>query len=290
MRLASVHTYPIKGGYRLDHDAARVQPWGLAGDRRWMIVDDDRVGVTQRDISALVALRPEPRTGGIVLRAAGRPALDLPEPTNGEPVAVRVFGNQPAVPARSAGPAAADWLTALLNHRVRLVWLGDPTKRVIPDSTFAEPDDPVSFADSFPVLLANLASLDALNGWLLDSGNPEGPLPMTRFRPNLVIDGAEPWAEDNWSGRRLRIGAVSFRAAGPCGRCVVTTVDQQTGESGHEPLRVLAKHRNIDRQLCFGLFLVPDVACLTDGASAAHPGPEARPGWIAVDDPIELLA
>ncbi|MGX7670371.1 MOSC domain-containing protein [Plantactinospora sp. DSM 117369] len=277
MRLVSLHTYPVKGCYRLDLDAARVEPWGLAGDRRWMIVDDDGIGVTQRQATGLVAIRPELRPGGLVLRAAGRPALEVTEPTDGEPVAVRVFSNMPAAPARRAEPAADDWLSRLLDRKVRLVWLGDPTVRPIPDTALADPADRVSFADGYPLLLANRASLDALNESLVESGNVEAPLPMTRFRPNVVVGGADPWAEDGWTGRRLRIGPVTFRVAKPCGRCLVTTTDQETGVRGREPLRTLAKYRRINQQLVFGQNLVP------------VSGPAGSNGTLSVGDPVRLL-
>jgi len=277
MRLAAIHTYPVKGCYRRDLDAARVEPWGLAGDRRWMIVDDEGVGITQRQLPALVAVRPEPRPGGLLLRAAGSEPHEVAEPTDGEPVRVRVFAHQPGAPARAADPATNDWLSHVLDRRVRLVWLGDPTGRPIPDVHGVEPDDRVSFADGYPLLLANQASLDALNEWLLQAGSPEGPLPMTRFRPNLVIGGAAPWAEDDWLNRRLRIGPVLFRVAKPCGRCLVTTTDQETGARGHEPLRTLARYRNRNRQLVFGQNLVPL-------RGAAGSGDTVRVG-----DPVELL-
>ncbi|GAA3778661.1 MOSC domain-containing protein [Plantactinospora mayteni] len=276
MRLVSLHTYPVKGCYRLDLDAARVEPWGLAGDRRWMIVGDDGVGVTQRQVAGLVAIRPELRPGGLLLRAAGWPALEVTEPTDGEPIVVRVFSNLPAAPARRADPAADDWLSRLLDRKVRLVWLGDPTVRPIPDTDLVDPADRVSFADGYPLLLANRASLDALNSSLLESGEIE-PLPMTRFRPNVVVGGAGLWAEDDWTGRRLRIGPVTFRVAKPCGRCLVTTTDQETGVRGREPLRTLAKYRRINRQLVFGQNLVPVI------------DPTAPAGTLAVGDPVELL-
>src|SRR5690606_24730512 len=126
------------------------------------------------------------------------------------------------------------------------------------DEHYGEPGDRVSFADAYPVLLANAASLEALNGWLAEEGSPEGALPMARFRPNIVISGAAPGAEAGWLGRRRRIGGVTFRAVKPCDRCVVTTTDQETGERGHEPLRTLGKRRNIDQKLLFGTNLIPD--------------------------------
>jgi uncharacterized protein YcbX len=271
VRLTSIHTYPVKGCHRLDHDGARVQPWGLAGDRRWMVVDADGVGVTQREATNLVTLRATTREGGLVLRAPGHPDLDVTEPATADPVAVRVFGNRLPVDALPAGPAADAWLGALLDRPARLVWLGRPARHVRPGERDHDTGDQVSFADEYPLLLAGTASLDALNDWLAGAGEP--PVPMTRFRPNLVVENAPAWAEDDWAGRPLRIGSAWFRAAGPCDRCVVTTTDQETGVRGKEPLRTLARHRNIGRKLLFGLHLVPD-----------------GPGRVAVGDPVVVGA
>jgi uncharacterized protein YcbX len=291
MLLASIHTYPIKSCRGQDHACAPVRPWGLAGDRRWMIVDDDGVGVTQRETTALVRLRPAVRPGGLVLRATGRPDLDVPEPDGDRPVDVRVFNNRLRVPALPAGGAADQWLGELLDRKVRLVWLARPTRHQHVDGGRPDPGDQVSFADAYPLLLANAASLDALNGWLADSGSTEGPLPMTRFRPNLVIGGAEPWAEDDWADRRLRIGSAIFRVADGCDRCVVTTTDQETGRRGKEPLRVLAARRKFGRDLLFGLNLVP--AGPVDGGTPERSGTgdDAADdfGTIGVGDSVELL-
>ncbi|MFG1882862.1 MOSC domain-containing protein [Micromonospora sp. NPDC049102] len=256
MRLTSIHTYPVKGCHRLDHDDAFVQPWGLAGDRRWMVVDADGVGVTQRETTRLVGLRATVRPGGLVLRADGLPDLDVPEPAGGDPVPVRTFRSRTtSVPALPAGPAADAWVRALLDRPVRLVWLASPTRHLAAATREYDTGDQVSFADAYPLLLTSTASLDALNGWLADAG--EEPVPMTRFRPNLVVDGAPPWAEDGWAGRSLRVGDVRLRAAGPCDRCVVTTTDQETGVRAKEPLRTLGRYRNIRQKLLFGLNVVP---------------------------------
>ncbi|MGA4726368.1 MOSC domain-containing protein [Micromonospora taraxaci] len=265
MRLTSIHTYPVKGCHRLDHDGAFVQPWGLAGDRRWMVVDADGVGVTQRDTTRLVGLRATVHDGGLTLRADGQPDLDVPEPSGGEPVPARTFRSRTfPVPALAAGPAADDWLGALLGRPARLVWLARPTRHLAAGTREHDTGDQVTFADAYPLLLANTASLDALNDWLAEAG--EEPVPMTRFRPNLVVDGASPWAEDDWVGRSLRIGHLRFRAAGPCDRCVVTTTDQETGVRTKEPLRTLGRHRNVKQKLLFGLNLVPvDSGQLTVG-------------------------
>ncbi|MEV6598258.1 MOSC domain-containing protein [Actinoplanes sp. NPDC051346] len=245
MRITSLHTYPLKGCRRLDHDVAVIEPWGLAGDRRWMAVDADGVGITQREAPALALLRAVPRPGGLEVNGF---AVD--EPVDGPAAMVRVFSSKPPVAARLA-PAAAGFLSDHLERDVRLAWLADPTGRPIQRN--ADEDDRVSLADGFPILLTSEASLDALNGWL------DEPVPMTRFRPNLVLAGADAWAEDKWVGGRLRIGETTYRVAEPCSRCLVITIDQETAERGREPLRTLGQFRRRDGGLHFGVNLIPDL-------------------------------
>lgn len=271
MRITSLHTYPVKGCHRLDHDDARIETCGLAGDRRWLIIDADGIGVTQRGTATLVTLRAQPRPGGLVLSTTdgALPALDVAEPADGPGVDIRVFRSQPAVPARLAAAAAHAWLTRLLGTPVRLAWLADPTVRPV-DPAHAAPDDRVSFADGYPVLLANTASLAAVNDWLLEAGDE--PVPMTRFRPNIVIDGAAPWAEDGWIGRRLRLGDTVLRAAKACDRCVVTTIDQENGDTGRQPLRALGEYRRFPDGLMFGVHLIPEVV-----------------GAVRLGEPVHLL-
>jgi uncharacterized protein YcbX len=252
MRISSLHTYPVKGCHRLDHDEAVVEPWGLAADRRWMIVDADGVGITQRETSALTRLTARPRPGGLHLSAPGMPDIDVPEPADGPKIQVRIFRSKPPVPARIADTS---WVTEFLGRDTRLIWQADPTTRIV--SGFARPDDRVSLADGYPVLLASTASLDAVNDWLLEAG--DDPVPIHRFRPNLVVTGAPPWAEDDWIGHRLHIGDLTFRVAKACARCRVTTVDQETGETGRQPLHVLGRHRRIGDGLLFAVNLIPDL-------------------------------
>jgi hypothetical protein len=268
MRLVSIHTYPIKSGHRLDHDHAEVEPWGLAGDRRWVVVEPDGTPVTQREEPVMTQIQPLPRPGGLVVRTPGLPDLDVAEPARGEFVGACVWDDP--VPARSAGAEADSWFSKVIGFDVRLLWLDDPTRRAT-NPVHSRPDDRVSFADAYPLLATNTASLDTLNDWLAESGSDEWPLPMTRFRPNVVVSGAEPWAEDGWLGGRIRIGSVTFRAVKMCDRCVLTTVDPETGVKGKEPLRVLAKHRRINQKLMFGMNLIPDGT-----------------GTIAVGDPVAV--
>jgi uncharacterized protein YcbX len=249
MRISALHTYPVKGCHRLDHDAARVEHLGLAGDRRWMIVDPDGVGITQRQAPALTGLHVVPRPGGLLLNGH-----DVAEPVDGPKETLRVFSSKPPLTARLA-PDATAFLSTFLGRPARLAWLADTTAR--PIETHALPGDRVSFADGYPLLLTTTASLAAVNDWLLEAGDE--PVPMTRFRPNVVLTGAAPWAEDDWLGGRVRLGDVMFRAAKACSRCVVTTVDQETGEVGRQPLRALGLHRRYDNGLLFGINLIPDL-------------------------------
>ncbi len=256
MHVSAIAIYPIKGCYRVELDRAQVEPWGLAGDRRWLVVDPETgVAITQRELKHLFRIRPTPTERGLNLRAEGLPDLAVASPVVADLVDVVVF--RFTGPASLAGAEADNWLSLALQRKVRLVWLDDPTRRrVNPD--FGEDSDRVGFADGYPVGLANAASLDALNDLIAESGSLEGPLPMTRFRPNLVISGAPAWVEDEWTGRRIRIGEVTFRVAKPNDRCLVTTIDQESGDKGKEPLRTLGRYRNVDQDLLFATYLIPD--------------------------------
>jgi uncharacterized protein YcbX len=269
MRVTALSTYPVKGCHRIDHDVARVEPWGLAGDRRWILIDADGVGITQRDDARLTQLRVRTRPGGLVLSAPGLPDLDIDEPADGPKEFVRVFTSQAPAPARLA---ESEWSSAFLGRPARLAWQADPGGRNIGGD--AADGEPVSLADGYPMLLANEASLAALNDWLVEAG--EEPVPMTRFRPNLVVGGAAPWAEDDWSaaGARLRVGEVVLQAAAGCPRCLVTTIDQETGEKGKQPLRILGRHRRFADGLLFAINIVP-----APGAT----------GSLRVGDPVTVL-
>jgi uncharacterized protein YcbX len=251
--------------------AAVVEPWGLAGDRRWAVIDDTGKVLTQREEPRLATAAAEALPGGgIVLSAPGREPLEVAVPEPGVTTTVRIFGQK--VELVSAGPEARDWLSGHLGSDVLLAHLDDPAvRRPIDDPPYSTPGEMVSLADRYPLLLTTLASLDSLNSLIAQGdGAAEGPLPMNRFRPGVVVSGTAPWAEDDWD--RVAIGEVVFRVAKMCGRCVVTTTDQDTGARGREPLRTLARHRRFDGRLVFGQNLVP----LTTGT-------------IRVGDPVEVL-
>jgi uncharacterized protein len=248
MHLSTLHIFPIKSCAALSPSEAIVETRGLAHDRRWMIVDAQGKFLTGRQLPRLVLLRATPSSTGLRLAAPGQAELDVATPPLDAPRrAVTVWKD--GVDAVDAGDEAAAWLTRLLGRTVRLVHMDERALRPVrPD--FAQPGDVVSFADGFPLLAISQAALDALNARLAE------PLPMLRFRPNLVIAGATPHAEDGW--RRVRIGQIEFDAVKPCTRCVFTTVDIERGDfdpSG-EPLRTLKDYRRSPDGITFGMNLI----------------------------------
>jgi uncharacterized protein YcbX len=261
----ALFVYPVKSCRGIALDRADVEARGLRYDRRWMIVDGAGTFVTQRTEPRLTGIEVtvEERRERLVLATPGRRALHLPlAPREGESVRVRVWRDE--VVALHAGEKAARWVSAFLGAPASIVFMPDAVERPVrPD--FARAGDRVSFADAFPVLMTSTASLEDLNARL------ERPLPMNRFRPNVVVGGCAPWEEDEWTG--ARVGPVPLRLPKPCDRCVVTTTDQLTGERGVEPLRTLATFRRwTDGKVYFGVNGVPDA-----------------PGTIAVGDPVTGL-
>ncbi|MFJ9030389.1 MOSC domain-containing protein [Streptomyces sp. NPDC102274] len=284
--LHALRVHPVKSMAGCTPDSAVVEPWGLAGDRRWTLIDATGKAVTQRQQPRLALARAEPRPdGGIRLSAPGIDPLVIGVPRSDDTVVADIFGTKvesvlagpdtrDAVGADAAHAAHQDvhrTLSRYLGVEVRLVHLDDPAVRRPVDPIFARPGETVSFADGFPLLVTTTASLDALNSLIAQGDHPdEGPLPMERFRPNLVVAGASPWEEDDW--RRIAVGEVAFRVAKPCGRCVITTTDQRTGERGKEPLRTLGRYRRFGGQLIFGQNLVPEST-----------------GTLRVGDPVTVL-
>lgn len=254
--LKSVHIYPVKSCRRVDLDAAEVEPWGLAGDRRWMITDADGLMRTQRVVPRLALIRPRLAENGLLhLHAPGMPDLEVVPPVRNAGAAEANFTVWHfSGPAARAGDDVNAWLSTFIGEPSMLVHMDDTAVRPV-DPDYARAEDRVSFADGFPLLLASTSSLAALDGWIVATGGD--PVPMTRFRPNVVVEGAEPWAEESW--RRVRIGGQVFRVVKRCARCVMTTVDPERGTiAGQQPLKALRKHRREDKSVFFAVNLIPD--------------------------------
>lgn len=232
--LSALHIYPVKGLKGIDLAEARVMQRGLEHDRRFMVVDPDGEFFTQREHPKMATVWTEITAGELRLSAPDLDEVALPvEPADGEAMRVRVWRS--LCDAIAPSPEADRWLTDYLGTPCRLVYMPEDTKRAM-NPQYGGSDGPVSFADGYPFLVANEASLAELNSRLAVG------LPMNRFRPNLVVTGFGAWEEDGWGD--FRVGEIPFRVTKPCGRCQVTTTDQATGEvRGPEPLATLSTYR-----------------------------------------------
>ena len=249
MKLASIHIYPLKSARPVDLVASEVMPRGLPGDRRWMLVDEAGRFITARQVPRLAMVEALLEGDVLRLRAPGMTELAIPvQPASPDHLMVTVWKD--SVNAVVPSEAANAWFSEWLDKPVRLVQMTDDIHRHV-DPDYGRPGDEVSFADGFPLLLITTASLEDLNRRLAQ------PVPMQRFRPNLVIDGAEPYAEDTWP--RLRIGEVEFEGVKNCSRCVFTTIDPETGtkSADGEPLKTLGTYRLGDGGIYFGQNLIP---------------------------------
>lgn len=263
LRVTALYHYPLKSCRGIALAAAHVTPHGLEQDRRWMVVDGKGRFLSQRRFPAMALIEAEPLGAGLILRAPGMPELSVAEAA-GEPLAVRIWGHEGR--ARDAGEAAAAWLSGYLGQACRLVGPGAGFERPV-DPVYDRFDSRVLFSDGFPFLLISQASLDQLNALSAQ------PIPMDRFRPNIVVGGCPPHAEDGW--RTLQIGELVFHVVKPCSRCTIPTVDQMTGERSAEPTRTLSTYRRgEDGHIYFGQNLV-------------H---ETKAGMLRVGDPVMVLA
>lgn len=227
-----------------------VDGLGLLGDRRWMVVDaasgrfiTQRLVPSMGQVHALWADESQ-----LLLNAPGMPELRVAVPdADAELREVSIWRDSLLVP--DAGDAAAAWLSRLLGRDSRLVYVPQTHARQV-DMNYAEAGQQVAFADGFPLLLIGQASLDDL------SARVGRTLEMLRFRPNLVVAGGEPYAEDGW--RRIRIGELEFRVVKGCSRCIMTTLDPLTSERSEdrEPLTTLKRYRERDGEVYFGQNLI----------------------------------
>jgi len=266
LRLSALYRYPLKSGKGEVLQSAELDKLGLAGDRRWMLVDEASGRfLTQRAearMSQLSALWNA--DGGLTLAAAGQGSIDIALPAeSAELRGVTIWRDTLRVP--DAGDEAARWVSEFLGKPTRLVQMPLDRARTT-QSGFGNDDDQVAFADGYPLLLIGDASLQDLSGKVGRS------LEMLRFRPNLVIEGSAAYAEDGW--KRIRVGDIEFRVVKPCSRCIMTTVDPQTGErsADREPFATLQKLRATADGAMFGQNLVND-----------------RNGRLEVGMPVEIL-
>ncbi len=245
MNISSVNIYPIKSLKGISLDFSTVEKRGLRFDRRWMLTDKDGMFFTQREVPRMAVVSVAADESGLTVSADGIESLRIPaEPDTGEYQTVTIWQSEPLGIVYSG--IVNEWFSEVLGRKCQLVLMPEKTERHV-SSKFDTGDDIVSFADGYPLLLLGEASVAELNERLHDRyhGDEYGeklPLPMNRFRPNVVVQGSEPFEEDKWA--TIRIGEAMFRVVKPCARCVMTTVDQAKGEfDGKEPMKTLATFR-----------------------------------------------
>jgi uncharacterized protein len=270
--LTAIFTYPIKSCAPLSHSQIDLDSYGPLWDRHWMIVDEDGEFLTQREVPTMALIQPAFEESCLRLSAPGMPEMYLP----------LQFSQLSAAPARSVtvwkdSCEAADedeeiatWLSAYLHLKVRLVRIGSDFRRPVDDRYAPQPAE-TRFTDGFPLLVVSEASLDDLNSRLVERGAE--PVPMGRFRPNLVVTGCAAFAEDTW--RTIQIGSVTLDIVKPCARCVMTTVDPKTGTipDAAEPLATLNTFRKRNGKVMFA-------------QNAIH----RAPGALAVGAQVNVIA
>jgi uncharacterized protein len=274
--VSSLFVYPIKSCRGIACAELKFGTRGILHDREWMIVDPKGRFITLRDNALMAQIQPQLDTAGeLVLTAPGVDSLQVPSreaATARRPVRVWGFEGE----AIDLGEQCSAWVTRVLGERCRLVRFADDVHRFV-SQKYTSLQAQVSFADGYPVLLTSLESLAELNRRL------EEPLPMYRFRPNIVVRNGQPFEEDTWA--QLQVGELSLSLVKPCDRCVATTVDQDTLRRGPEPLRTLARFRRAKHGVLFGQNAVhhgPGIMTVGDElvVTATKPAPEMLAGPV----------
>jgi len=271
LHVSELAIYPVKSLAQVRINESRVDDFGLHNDRRWMVVDQQGRFITQRQQSRMCLIQVTflvPSTAdkqssatAIQLSAPGMPSITVEIPISKKFELVTVWNDQ--CNAIDCGSDVANWLSEFLSVTCKLVYFSEDEIRQV-DQTFAQPNDRTAFSDGFPILLLSQASLDDLNSRLVDA------IPMKRFRPNIVVSGCDAFEEDNW--KLIRIGELFLRIVKPCSRCVIPSINTDTGERNKEPTKTLLQFRQRDNKIYFGQNVI------TNG-----------PGFLSVGDEIEII-
>jgi uncharacterized protein YcbX len=253
MFLSEINIYPIKslGGSSLK--TSKVEERGLQFDRRWLLIDEKNNFLTQRDFPKMATVNVEVLKNGLGLSENGNEMIVSFKPNINETASVKIWSSR--CRAKVYEKETNDWFSNVLQTECKLVVMPEETRRKVNYFYAVHKEDTVSFADAYPFLLIGESSLEDLNSRL------ENPVPMNRFRPNLVVSGADAFVEDNW--KQIKIGDVIFHIVKSCARCVITTIDQQSGEKqSGEPLKTLASYRipkrSIKKKILFGQYLIAE--------------------------------
>jgi uncharacterized protein YcbX len=247
--LTQINIYPIKSLGGISLQSAKVEERGLQYDRRWMLVDEQNNFITQRLHPTMSLLKVEINNDLLTINHKQNKLSPLtihPLSYDDEEINVKIWKDN--VTALKYSHDANDWFTEAIGFKCSLVYMPDSTKRKV-DPKFAN-NKLVGFADGYPFLIIGEESLNDLNKRL------EEAVPMNRFRTNFVFSGGKPFDEDNW--KTIKIGDLVFHSVKQCPRCVITTIDQNTGLKSKDPLKTLAEFRQKDNKVMFGMNLVAD--------------------------------
>src|SRR5436190_8267854 len=301
MEISEINIYPVKSLKGIALSEAVVEKGGLWLDRRWMLTDPDGMFFTQREVPKMATVHVEVTSNGLQVTSENGEEMSIPsEPDKGHRQNVTVW--QSEVAGLVYNGEVSEWFSDVLGRKCQLVVMPETSKRHV-SKDFDNGDDIVSFADGYPLLLIGEASLEELNKKIeenselpprpRDAATPSKqggelfePLPMNRFRPNVVVQGSDAFAEDRWA--KIRIGEAIFRVAKPCARCQIPTIDQNTGEfDGKEPSRTLAMFRMAKQVFpndyeAFGL--TPNSVVFGENLIPENPG-----GTINLGDAVEIL-
>ena len=245
--VSNLSIYPVKSCREIKQNSGWVEAFGLRNDRRWMVVDEEGVMLTQRKIAKMCLIQPEITETGLLLNAPAMNNIYIEYPHVNKKIIVKVWADQ--CQAYDAGDEVAGWLSEFLSTECRLVYFPEDEFRQV-DPDYANEGDKTAFSDGFPLLLISQGSLDDLNHRL------STPITMSRFRPNIVIKGCQPFAEDSW--KKIRIAEITFRIVKPCSRCVIPSINIETAEKEDEPLKTLVNYRKRDNKIFFGQNVIAD--------------------------------
>ncbi|MHA4896336.1 MOSC domain-containing protein [Pedobacter sp. PWIIR3] len=248
LQLSEIHIYPIKSLGGISLTEAHIEDRGLQYDRRWMLIDENNTFITQRKHFSLALLKVEIADSILTITHKNNSSQTISfsvDEITGPPTNVHIWDDTAS--GTEVNSEVSEWFSNFLQINVRLIKMTGEEKRLV-DPRYASNHEIVSFADGYPHLIVGQSSLDSLNEKL------EVPILMDRFRPNFVFKGGSPHIEDSF--KDFTIGNIPFSAVKPCARCVLTTINQQTGAKGPEPLKTLAGYRTFNKKVLFGQNLI----------------------------------
>ncbi|MGR8980369.1 MAG: MOSC domain-containing protein [Gammaproteobacteria bacterium] len=241
-RLSAIYVYPVKSLAGISVPCWPVTGTGLKYDRKWMLVDESGRFLSQRKLARMALIKTSLTADNLILSAPRMEDIRLSlEPAGEESILTEIWNDR--CRALHVSKEADQWLSGFLSRTCRLVYQADDGQRPV-DPRYGKATDRVAYSDGFPFLIVSENSLADLNDRM------GCHLPMSRFRPNLVISVCSAYAEDAW--REIGIGSINFRLPKPCSRCLVPTIDQETGQAGKEPLMTLNRSRKWGNKVYFG--------------------------------------